>query len=112
MATLYSVLPKLRVGIDPCVLAFTGRSGRVPAVAFDNIVPLDSRPAATAPPVFKKSRRPEPEEIICFFMAIYLGWNLELGNIITSHLNLTSRSTLLPARNQNRRDCFRVCNAM
>src|SRR5665213_2933697 len=56
--TLYPVLPRFRVGIADCVFGLTGTSDIAwPTDARAGIAACVSRPAATAPPVFKKLRR-------------------------------------------------------
>src|ERR1700682_5860431 len=63
--TLYPVLPRLRVGIAACVLEFTGSAGIVAAATGAAMALCVSKPAATAPPVFRKLRR-SGELGVCF----------------------------------------------
>src|SRR5271168_3086903 len=61
-----------------CVLAFTGSAGMVAAAACAGIAPCANRPAATAPPVFRKLRR-FGELGVCFIRKYPLGnWQIEL----------------------------------
>src|SRR5580704_13095017 len=92
MATLYPVLPRLRVGMAASVLAFEGSGANEAPAGFASAELLDKRPAATAPPALRKSRR--PEEVIGGFIMLVLSVGV-YGYSSPSYHSVTSSSLLL-----------------